>query len=286
MKQPSLERTAWFLLLLHALVSLFGVVGIAVMVPNSDLWSGWGWAVSVFPLVVQQGGNMQIYVGAAAVMAFGAASIGWRPTLIFFGASVLLSLTLELTGTSYGWPFGKYEYTDMFGFKILGKVPPAIPLSWFSMGFSSFGLATALIRSWRGSAAFWPSLLLGSVLLTAWDLVLDPAMSQETLAFQYWIWEDVGPYMGIPLVNFLGWVATGAVMMFAASFFDNRLRPIRVEQESFFLLMYLCNLFFAIGICLGNGLWLPVMLGMGVGALVLAGWLLPRFKLAALRGEV
>jgi putative membrane protein len=282
----SLERTAWALLLLHALVSLFGLVGIAIMVPNPELWSGWTFGASLFPLAVQQGGNIQILLGAAAVLIFGAATLGWRATLVFFLVSVTLSLLLEFTGTSYGWPFGNYEYTEMFGFKMFGKVPPAIPPSWFFMGMASFGLATAIIRKWRGSAGLWPSIILGSVLLTTWDVVLDPAMSHETLRLQYWVWEDVGPYMGVPLVNFLGWLATGVAFMFAASYFDDRLRPIRVEKESFFLLVYLCNLVFAIGICMGSQLWLPAILGSLFSAAILFAWFKPGFRTVAVYGEI
>lgn len=275
MSQDSLERTGWALLVLHAFVSLFGLVGIAIMVPNPEIWSGWALTATLFPMAVQQGGNLQILLGAAAVLAFASATLGWRATMIFFGVSVLLSLLLEFTGTSYGWPFGNYEYTDLFGPKIMGKVPPAIPLSWFFMGLASFGLASAIIRRWRGVAGLWPSILLGSLLLTAWDFVLDPAMSNETLLLQYWVWEDVGPYMGIPLVNFVGWLGTGIFFMFAASYFDERLRPIQVEQESFFLLIYLCNLVFALGICMGNQLWLPAAIGGVFGGLVLIGWFRP-----------
>jgi uncharacterized membrane protein len=282
----SLERAAWGLLALHAMVSLFGLVGIAIMVPDPDLWSGSDIAASLFPLAVQHGGNFQILLGAAAVLIYGAATVGWRPTLVFFFVSVSLSLGFELAGTSVGWPFGNYEYTDMFGFKILGKVPPAIPLSWFFMGFASFALAAMLIRRWRGEAGLWPSILLGSLLLIIWDMVLDPAMSHETLKIRYWYWEDVGPYMGIPLVNFLGWMMTGVAFMFAASFFDERLRPIRTEQGSFFLLVYLCNLFFALGICIGNQFWLPAILGSLFAGLILIGWFKPGFRLAAMREGV
>jgi len=284
-KQISLERAGWVLLLLHVLVSLFGLVGIAIMVPNPELWSGSNMAASLFPLAVQQGGNIQILLGAAAVMLFGAATLGWRPTLIFFFVSVSLSLGFELAGTSYGVPFGNYEYTDMFGSKIMDKVPPAIPLSWFFMGFASFALASALIRRWRGKAGLWPSILLGSLLLIIWDMVLDPAMSHETLAIRYWYWEDVGPYMGIPLVNFLGWLLTGVIFMFAASYFDERLRPIRTEQNGFFLLVYMTNLIFALGICIGNQFWLPAILGSLFGGVILIGWFKPGFAMATMREE-
>lgn len=283
MNQPSLSRAAWALLLAHLTLSLFGLVGISIMVPNPDLWSDWPFAGTLFPIALRQGGNLQILLGTAAVFVFGAATVGWRATLIFFLASVVLSLLLEFTGTSYGWPFGNYEYTDMFGSKILGKVPPAIPLSWFFMGMASFGLASAMLARWRGSAGLWPAILIGTMLLTAWDFVLDPAMSHETLALQYWIWEDTGPYLGVPLINFLGWLGTGVAFMFGASFFDRRLRPIEVEQGSFFLLVYLGNLLFAVSICLSNQLWVPVLLGSAFTGVILLGWFWPGLRAPALR---
>lgn len=286
MNQEFLERTGWGLLWLHLLVSLFGLVGIAIMVPNPELWSRSALGASLFPAAVQQGGNLQILLGAAAVLVFGAATVGRRATIIFFLVSVLLSLLLEFTGTSYGWPFGNYEYTEMFGFKILGKVPPAIPLSWFFMGFTSFALASAMIRKWRGAAGLWSSILLGTLLLTIWDFVLDPAMSHEALTLQYWIWEDTGPYMGAPLVNFVGWLGTGIFFMFVSSYFDERLRPIDVEQDSFFLLLYLCNLLFAIGICMANQIWLAAILGGVLTGLILFGWFRPGLRTPAFSEEV
>ncbi len=286
MKQSPLKRAAWAMLMAHVFLSLFGLVGIAIMAPHPEIWSDWSLLAALFPLAVAQGGNFQIILGAAAVLAFGTVLAGRRAMFIFFTVSVTLSLLFEFTGTSFGWPFGNYEYTEMFGFKILDKVPPVIPLSWFSMGFTSFAVATALIRTWLGSARLWPSILLGSAMLVAWDLVLDPAMSHPTLLLQYWVWEDVGPYLGIPIVNFFGWMATGVIFMAVSSYLDRRLRPIEGEQENFFLIMYVCNLLFAAGICLGNQIWLPALLGLGLASVVTLAWFWPAFRPAMLSHDV
>lgn len=270
----------------HVCLSLFGLIGIAIMVPHPEIWRDWDLLATLFPLAVAQGGNVQIILGAAAVFAFGMVLAGKRALFIFFTVSVTLSLVFEFTGTSFGWPFGNYEYTEMFGLKILGKVPPVIPLSWFSMGFASFAVATALVRTWHGSARLWPSILMGSAMLVAWDLVLDPAMSHPNLLIQYWVWEDVGPYLGIPVVNFFGWMATGVIFMAVASHLDDRLRPIQGEQGAFFLVMYVCNLLFAAGICLGNQIWLPALLGLGLASVVTLAWFWPSFRPAMLRSDV
>jgi len=285
-KQYSLERAAWTMLLCHVFLSLFGLAGIAIMVPHPEVWSDWGVIASLFPLAMAQGGNFQIILGAAAVLAYGTVIVGRRAMLIFFTVSVTLSLLFEFTGTSFGWPFGNYEYTDLFGFKILGKVPPVIPLSWFSMGFSSFAIATVLVRKWSDSVNMWPAILLGSAMLVAWDMVLDPAMSHPDLLLQYWVWEDVGPYLGIPIVNFLGWMVTGIIFMAVSGYLDDRLRPIAGEQGSFFLVMYICNLLFASGICLGNQIWLPALIGLGLASVVTLAWFLPALRPAMLSSDV
>ena len=57
MKQGSLKRAAWALLMAYVFLSLFGLVGIAIMVPHPEIWSDWGLLAALFPLAVAQGGN-------------------------------------------------------------------------------------------------------------------------------------------------------------------------------------------------------------------------------------
>jgi putative membrane protein len=56
--------------------------------------------------------------------------------------------------------------------------------------------ARALVRLAAVSAA----------VMTAWDLVIDPILSGPSV--KAWIWETGGPYFGIPIQNFLGWLLT------------------------------------------------------------------------------
>jgi len=261
-KYVPFERAAWAFLLLHIAISVFGLAGIAIMIPNPEIWSGSPILVTLFPISVSWGGNLQIILGAAALLAFGVYLLGYRATFIFFAVSVLISLTLELTGTFFGWPFGAYDYTGLFGYKILDKVPPAVPLSWFYMGLTSFLLAKVIVRRWTGNGSLVLSVVIGSILLTAWDVVLDPGMSHSSLSLQYWVWEQTGPYMGMPLVNFLGWLVTGALFMSVASLLDHRLASLQVEDVKLPMTLYASNLLFAIGICAGTGLWLPAVIGV------------------------
>jgi uncharacterized membrane protein len=44
----------------------------------------------------------------------------------------------------------------------------------------------------------------GGLVMTAWDLVMDPIM----VASGHWVWDVKGAYFGIPLQNFWGWWLT------------------------------------------------------------------------------
>jgi len=98
-----------------------------------------------------------------------------------------------------------YHYTDKLGYKFLGLVPLIIPVAWFMLSYPSFIIASRLmpggkkIWAWRLSVA-----AVGVVIMTAWDLVLDPMM----VAGGHWVWEEQGAYFGIPLQNYWGWWLT------------------------------------------------------------------------------
>ena len=42
--------------------------------------------------------------------------------------------------------------------------------------------------------------------MAVWDLVIDPILSGPSV--QAWVWETGGPYFGIPIQNYLGWLLT------------------------------------------------------------------------------
>ncbi|MEZ4414494.1 MAG: carotenoid biosynthesis protein [Gemmatimonadota bacterium] len=130
---------------------------------------------------------------------------GWRWLRALLATSGLAFLS-EWVGTGYGLPFGPYRYTGLLGPRIGGRVPWSIPISWFLMALPSFLLARHAFRR-RGRAL---RLVAGAALLTIWDLALDPAMSH---LIPYWVWGEPGPYYGMPLVNLVGWMLTGLVLM-------------------------------------------------------------------------
>ena len=209
----------------------------------------------------------------------GGLSLGPRRTVIFFLVSTLLSLSSELIGTGTGWPFGNYEYTAFLGYKILDRVPFSIPLSWFSMGLVSYLLGSLLAARLGGRRTLW-SLALGVWLLTAWDLVLDPAMADPSLRVQFWTWHETGPYFGMPIQNLVGWSLTGLLYMgISRLLWGSDIDVGRIAGTAWFpFTVYVANLGFAMALSLSAGLWPPVVLAALVGMLPAALAIRPRWR--------
>jgi putative membrane protein len=217
---------------------------------------------------MQYAGATHIVLGAAAVFFYGWGALGLGRTAIFFLVSTILSLSSELIGTGTGWPFGNYEYTAFLGYKILDRVPFSIPLSWFSMGLVSYLLGSLLAAKLGGRRTFW-ALALGVWLLTAWDLVLDPAMADPGLRVQFWTWHEAGPYFGMPVQNLVGWSLTGLLYMgLSRILWGGNVDVRRMAGTAWFpFTVYVANVIFAMALSLGAGLWPPVLLAGLVGLL-------------------
>jgi uncharacterized membrane protein len=137
-------------------------------------------------------------------------ALGGRNTAVFFGMSAAISWLFEEVGVKTGLVYGPYHYTDYLGAK-LGDVPLLIPLAWFMMIYPSYVIAgLVLARRPFGTAGGAGRLVAlaaaGAVVMTAWDLVVDPILSGPSV--RAWIWEQGGPWFGVPVQNYAGWLLT------------------------------------------------------------------------------
>jgi putative membrane protein len=148
-----------------------------------------------------------VVIGGLLVTTTSAAARRWGPgrATVAVGAVAAGTAAVELAGTRTGWPFGRYRYTDVLALRAAG-LPLLVPAAWAAMALPAREAAHAALadRSRRGRR-----IVLGAATLAAWDLFLDPQMVAEG----YWRWARCGAYRGIPLSNFAGWLATGAVVM-------------------------------------------------------------------------
>ena len=246
----------WVLLALQAAIVIASLLGYGIFTSRPDLliqvdpqarfftWAFHGFAV----------GNMLF--GGLAVVA-DAILRNRIPALFAFIAVYVASLASELLGTGLGIPFGPYSYTSLLGPKWFDLVPLLIPLSWFTVSWACWVIA----RQRTSSVA---AILLGTSLLVAWDLLLDPAMSKVT---SYWVWGEAGSYYGMPWSNLFGWGVTGLVLFVIL----NRVAPEPRSTLRFALWVYLVNFSLPLGFCILNRYWVAVVAGVGT---VFAAWAL------------
>jgi uncharacterized membrane protein len=154
--------------------------------------------------------------------------LGARNLAIFLAVSAAISWLLEETGVATGLIYGAYHYTDYLGPK-LGNVPVLIPIAWFMMIYPSYviaGLALErrAIGTPRGLGRLVALALAGAAVMTAWDFVVDPILSGESV--RAWIWENGGEYYGVPLHNYAGWFVTTFAVHLAYRAFEQRHPPV------------------------------------------------------------
>jgi uncharacterized membrane protein len=274
MKQlVSAER---FCLIGHLVAMAFGLAGLLLVMPHPEFLSLLPAGQTLFQWSMAGGGVVYILLGAIAVAVYAYRTLGLRNWLTFMLPAVLISLSSELLGTSTGFPFGDYSYLSGLGYKISGLVPFTIPLSWFYLGLSSYLLARAGLGIGQVNAAGelpkfgWfrqiVAIALGALLLTSWDFVLDPAMSQTAMPF--WYWHQPGAFFGMPYQNFAGWMGTGAVFMTVAALFWRTCQPVlQRSQLNLPIAIYLGNFAFATVMSLAAGIWIPVVLGVVLGVI-------------------
>ena len=149
-------------------------------------------------------------LGFSFTLMHASTRLGSQKAFLFLGLTVVISLLFESVGVATGWVYGGYHYTADFGPRIFNLVPYLIPVNWFMMLYPSYVMAERIFpgegngwKQWLGIAAA------GGVMMTAWDLVMDPLM----VARGHWVWERAGAFFGIPIQNYFGWWLTSFTIL-------------------------------------------------------------------------
>ncbi|HEX8848663.1 MAG TPA: carotenoid biosynthesis protein [Gemmatimonadaceae bacterium] len=254
------DRAATALLVAHVALILFSTVALTTFLagPPPD-WLRTDASQRALRLGWTYSGPTYVVLAALAAVTHAAARAGWGRAIALMGAAASISLAAELIGTSTGLPFGPYSYTSLLGWRVAGLVPFPIPLSWFYMLYASLAILGRVLvprDDLRGRLAWGAS---GGLVLAAWDVSMDPAMSFATA---HWIWHVRGPFYGMPWLNWFGWWLTGSVIAFTML---SIVRPTavaaRVSPSSLPLWLYAVNGIFPIAICARHGLWWAAGLG-------------------------
>ncbi len=150
--------------------------------------------------------------------AFIHGSIMWgkKSVFQFFELVFVITLTMELIGTTTGLVFGDYYYTTKLGPLLFDKVPLMIPLIWFCLFYVSFIAGQYIVdHNYKGPLTFHKWILLTltqALVMTFWDISKDV---ESVYVYDYWVWENVDPstsYFGIPISNYFGWLLTSLLI--------------------------------------------------------------------------
>ena len=183
-----LRRITLALLILYALATTYSILGSALGIGSSRFTT---------PLVT--------LTGFAFALLHAGQREGWKRALWLLASVFIVSLLFESVGVATGWVYGPYHYTAALGPKFLDLVPYLIPVAWFMMSYPSFVIADRLVPiGWKRWQRILAVAAIGGLVMTAWDLVMDPIM----VAGGNWVWDTKGAYFGIPLQNYWGWWLT------------------------------------------------------------------------------
>ncbi len=254
-------RIALVCLGIHAVLSAFSAFAFATFLsPPLPDWLLTPTNMRVYSIGYAWGGQTTVVLGALAGILHAMGKLGARSALTIFGVSFVVSLGSELLGTWSGLPFGVYSYTGLLGYKILDLVPFNIPTSWFFMLYASIAICGRLLQAKDDATSRWYWALVAGLVLTAWDVSMDPAMVKT----QHWIWDipDLSSasafsqfigremFYGMPLTNWLGWLLTGIIVArLMLAIVPPSTWAQKVSPSRFPLVLYAVNGLLPIAIC-------------------------------------
>ena len=266
-------RIAGAALVGHALLLIVSGAAFATfLAPPTPAWLTTPANQRVAVLMFTFGGQATVVLGAVAGVFHAASRLGWRHALAILAAAFTISLSAELAGTTTGYPFGPYSYTPQLGYLIGGRVPFNIPASWFFMLYASLAICGRVVRVDDSNHGKWRWSIVAALVLTAWDVSMDPAMVATT----HWLWHLPATndaslvqriflsnlFYGMPLTNWLGWLLTGCIVarvmleIVPPSRWAAQVSPTRLP-----LVLYGVNGIFPVLICAGRDMWAAVILG-------------------------
>ncbi|WP_166395682.1 carotenoid biosynthesis protein [Rubrobacter marinus] len=188
----------------------------------------------------------------AALLAY----LGPAKAALAFLALAAFGYAIETTGVVTGLPYGTFFYGDALGPKLFGLVPFLLPISWAPLVLGAVAAAAPRPSYGRGAARTIGWIFRSAVLLTLIDGVLDPGAA----SLGFWTWPEGGPYYGIPLSNYAGWLLSGALATALVLAFGRR-RWGRVAPPPGMVDSAVIAVAFWVGVAVFSGLLFPAVLG-------------------------
>ncbi len=159
---------------------------------------------------------MPVYSLAVFALLHSFTHMNTRQALWFLALGLILAFVAEYFGTNFGAVFGSHYFArsrDLavtIGVRLPGRVSLAVVLSWYSMLYLTFVVATHLLHARRTDASAFAAVPLTAGLLMAfWQITAGPmAIARGTVRYL----QD-GFYHGLPLSSFIGWFVTAVFIV-------------------------------------------------------------------------
>lgn len=254
-------RLATPLLVAHGALIVFSTIALVTFLastsPEIQAWLAREPNATAFRLGWKYSGPTYVVLGFLAALAHAVGRLGGGRVVAMFLVASLVALSSELLGTSTGYPFGGYAYTPLLGYMILGLVPFPIPISWTTILYCSLAMCGRLLPARDDGITRLRWAVVGGLILTAWDVSMDPAMVRTA----HWVWQEPGQFYGMPWTNWIGWLATGTVISWLMLRFVPPTAWTRdVSPTSLPLVLYAINGIMPIAICFRHGMvWAGVL---------------------------
>ena len=160
-------------------------------------------------------------IGVAMVLLFGAhawITMGKKPAVSMIGLALFIAFFFEEIGIRTGWVFGPYFHCSIEGPK-LDTVPLFVVCVWVACIYIGWSLSNLILDGTPTQTDFKTSrlflgALLGAMITTTMDLGADPFCVSNG----WWVWYRGGVYAGVPLHNYVGWMALGMLTILVHGF--------------------------------------------------------------------
>lgn len=164
-----------------------------------------------------------VFIFLLIFLVAGVRDLGARRTALFLAWVWPLAFVAEFASTRIGVPFGLYHYTGTTSGReiFIADVPFFDSLSFTFLAYASLCLARATLIPRASLNSRTPGLtparsvvvaVVSGVLMMLLDIVIDPLAVRGDRWFLgrvFW-YPNGGPYFGVPLSNFAGWLVVGA----------------------------------------------------------------------------
>lgn len=137
-----------------------------------------------------------------------------------------IGMIAEILGVNYGLIFGKYDYGDNLGLKLLG-VPLLIGLNWVVLTFICGSISNHFIKN------KYLSIVVGIIFMLIIDITLEPIA--PTLDY----WEFSGSIA--PIQNYIGWAFTSLMTLSIYQFYYSS------KEFTFSINLFLAQFLFFVG---------------------------------------